>query len=183
MARKDVSRDQPGPAGAEVPPALMLAAFEGWNDAGNAASQAIDLLLDAWERAGKADAAERVIRRLGAENAHDPSLLADLGNRALWIERTNAALEMYLAALDREPDNLKALKGSGQIFAWNNDAQRAIRQFERYIRLHPNDYEVRYQLGELYFSGLREGDAFRQYRQALSLIDEARRRTGAAVRP
>ncbi len=63
MARKDVSRDQPGPAGAEVPPALMLAAFEGWNDAGNAASQAIDLLLDAWDA--------EVVHEVDPEDYHD----------------------------------------------------------------------------------------------------------------
>jgi len=35
----------------------------------------------------------------------------------------------------------------------------------------PHDYEVRYQIGELYFFQSREGDAFRQYRRVLSLID------------
>jgi hypothetical protein len=30
-------------------PPVMIAAFEGWNDAGNAATAVIDLLIDVWE--------------------------------------------------------------------------------------------------------------------------------------
>ncbi|QDB79122.1 PAC2 family protein [Georgenia sp. 311] len=34
--------------GAERTPAILLAAFEGWNDAGSAASQALELVAEAW---------------------------------------------------------------------------------------------------------------------------------------
>lgn len=47
----------------EVPPVLLLAAFEGWNDAGNAASQAIDILAEEWD----AD----VVHQVDPEDYHD----------------------------------------------------------------------------------------------------------------
>ena len=95
--------------------------------------------------------------------AGNPSLLAELGDRALWLDRTSAALKFYEAALRLEPKNLRALKGSGQIFAWNNNPDRAIERFEAYNRLNPDDFEVRYQLGELYFANQRRGAAFKEY--------------------
>ena len=67
------------------------------------------------------------------------------------------------------------MKGSGQIFAWNNDPEKAIARFEAYNRLNPHDLEVRYQLGELYFTNGREGDAFKQYKKSLALIKKAKR--------
>lgn len=48
MTDPDEVDEQPGAEDAHLPPALLLAAFEGWNDAGNAASQAIDILAEAW---------------------------------------------------------------------------------------------------------------------------------------
>ncbi|GAA4422385.1 filament polymerization regulator ParJ [Georgenia halophila] len=33
----------------ELPPAILLAAFEGWNDAGGAASQSVEIIADAWD--------------------------------------------------------------------------------------------------------------------------------------
>ena len=134
------------------------------------------MLASAYELAGKAGAAVQTLKRLAKENADSPKLLAEVGQRALWLNRMDAALGFFIAALKKDPKNLVALKGSGQILAWNNDPERAIARFKTYNRLSPNDYEVRYQLGELYFANGREGDAFKQYCKTLTLIKKAKRR-------
>ncbi|MFD1506839.1 PAC2 family protein [Georgenia yuyongxinii] len=47
----------------DVPPALLLAAFEGWNDAGSAATQALDVVADAWDA--------EVVHELDPQDFHD----------------------------------------------------------------------------------------------------------------
>jgi hypothetical protein len=47
----------------ELPPAMMIAAFEGWNDAGSAASNAVAVLAEAWNA--------REVRSLDPEPYHD----------------------------------------------------------------------------------------------------------------
>ena len=51
---------QPSP---DLPPALLLAAFEGWNDAGGAATQALEIIAEAWD----AD----VVHELDPQDFHD----------------------------------------------------------------------------------------------------------------
>lgn len=63
MTSPDRARERPDPRPSDEPAALMLAAFEGWNDAGNAASQAVDLLAQAWDA--------RVVHELDPEDYHD----------------------------------------------------------------------------------------------------------------
>ena len=133
------------------------------------------LLAAAYDAAGKRERALAVYERLARDHRDDPALLAELGDRALWLDRLPAALTFYEAALRLDPKNLRALKGSGQVYAWNNNPERAIERFEAYNRLEPDDFEVRYQLGELYFANERKGAAFREYRKSLGLIDRKRK--------
>ncbi|WP_240645939.1 PAC2 family protein [Georgenia sp. SYP-B2076] len=56
----DADEAQPSPG---APPALLLAAFEGWNDAGGAATQALEIIADAWD----AD----VVHELDPQDYHD----------------------------------------------------------------------------------------------------------------
>jgi len=133
------------------------------------------LLASAYEMTGKKEQALAVYRRLARAHQDNPDLLAEMGDRALWLDRLPAALGFYEAALRLDPKNLRALKGSGQIYAWNNNADRAIARFEAYNRLNPDDFEVRYQLGEIYFANQREGSAFREYRKTLRLLDQVKR--------
>ncbi|MFD1718066.1 PAC2 family protein [Georgenia deserti] len=53
----------PEPSGQELPPALLLAAFEGWNDAGAAASQSLELIAEAWDA--------EVVHELDPQDYHD----------------------------------------------------------------------------------------------------------------
>ena len=128
------------------------------------------MLAEAYVLLGMNNQAISLYKRLAKENPSDAKVLAGLGDRALWLKRTDIALKFYNAALKKDPKNLKALKGSAQIYAWNNDPDRAIERLEAYNRLNPNDYEVRYQLGELYFANQREGEAFSEFKKALRLI-------------
>ena len=132
------------------------------------------MLTSAYELLGQLDDVAAIYKQLAKENSNDADLLADLGNRAFWMQKTHMALEFYKSALRKDSKQLQALKGSAQIYAWNNDPERAIERFEDYNRLNPDDYEVRYQLGELYFTNGRKGDAFRQYRKALALMRQTK---------
>jgi proteasome assembly chaperone (PAC2) family protein len=51
------------PGGRDLPPALLLAAFEGWNDAGGAATQALEVIADAWDA--------EVVHELDPQDYHD----------------------------------------------------------------------------------------------------------------
>ena len=139
------------------------------------------ILAAAYEMTGKREQAMAVYTTLARSHQDDPALLAELGDRALWLNRYSAALTFYEAALKRDPKNLRALKGSGQIYAWNNDPKTAMARFEAYNRLNPDDFEVRYQLGELYFADQRQGPALKEYQKAMSLMD--RMRSGVNSQP
>jgi tetratricopeptide (TPR) repeat protein len=132
--------------------------------------EALLVLATAYQQAGRNDQSGRIFKQLAKDHAGDPTLLADLGSHALWAGRLDQALEFFLAALKKEPRNGKALKGSAQIYAWNNDAARAIAQFEAYNRLVPDDHEARFQLGELYTAHGRHAQAMGQYDKTLSII-------------
>jgi len=131
------------------------------------------VLASAYLQAGQSARADRMFRDLAREHAGDAVLIAEAGNQALWAKRLDLALEFYEKALARDPRNRIALKGSAQVYAWNNDARKAMARFEAYNRLVPDDHEVRYQLGELYYANGRTGDAMAQYDKALAIIRRA----------
>ncbi|WP_419658421.1 tetratricopeptide repeat domain protein [Desulfosarcina variabilis str. Montpellier] len=136
-------------------------------------------LVDAYMQTGRQAQALDLIQRLFDENRNDPVFLADLGQRAQWQQRLNLALLVYEAVLQKDPVNLKALKGSGQIYAWTHAPKPAIKALETYNRLYPHDYETQYLLGELYMAAHRDADAQKQYRKAMRLINSGRREDGA----
>ncbi len=134
------------------------------------------MLASSYELSGRVDSAARIYRQLAKENANDTEQLATLGNRALGLDKIDLARDIYEAVLKKDPRNLTALKGSAQTYAWNNDAERAIQRFEAYNKLNPYDFEVRYQLGELYFQNGRQGDAFMEYKKANELMKKVESR-------
>lgn len=58
-----MTTDRTGDEHGDLPPALMIAAFEGWNDAGSAASSSVDAVAQAWHA--------REVRTLDPEPYHD----------------------------------------------------------------------------------------------------------------
>lgn len=118
---------------------------------------------------------QQTMRRLRTDYQSDPERLSAIGDMAVLNKRLDFALECYAASLRVDPRNRAALKGQAQIHAWNNDAERAIKGFEQYRVHHPSDVEARYQLGELYFTTDRPGEASGEYKKTLSLIRQARK--------
>ncbi len=137
-------------------------------------------LVHAYHLMGKPQKALTMIHDLASAHSDDPDFLATLGNHALWMDQMSVALQLYERALRLDPKNLAALKGSAQIYAWNNDPQRAMARFEQYNRWNPLDFEVHYQLGELYYANGRRAAAYREYRKAKSLIRRVERMESAS---
>lgn len=133
------------------------------------------MLARAYELIGKNETAIRVYKRLAKENMGDPEFLARLGNQALWINYTDAALEFFEGALRIDSRNLMALKSSAQIWAGRNSIKRAIKLYVNYNKLKPDDYEAHFQLGELFFSQDQKTDAFKEYNRSLRLMKKSKR--------
>jgi tetratricopeptide (TPR) repeat protein len=100
----------------------------------------------------------------------DPVLLREIGRRALAFSRNDVSLAAWRRLLARNRNDPEALKRSGQILAWNNDARGAQAAFERFNRVKGGDYEVHFLLGELYTFARDEGRAREQYERALRLL-------------
>jgi len=138
-------------------------------------------LVRAYSQLNRQDSAQQLMRRLKGDYASSALRLAAIGDLAVQFKRMDFALECYAAALRIDPRNRAALKGQAQIYAWNNDADRAIKGFENYRVQHPSDIEARYQLGELYHATDRTGEASGEYKKTLNLIRQARKAKAAAV--
>jgi tetratricopeptide (TPR) repeat protein len=130
------------------------------------------LLAAAWEKTGRPEKVGPILKRLSLENRDDSAFLAEIGDRAFWIGRNDLALRFYAKTLEKDSRNPAALRGSGRIYAMNNDVKRAIHHFEAYNRLCPDDVAVRYELGDLYHVSGRAGAAQREYSRVLGLIRE-----------
>ncbi len=138
------------------------------------------LLVQAYTLQHREDKAQQTMHRLKTDYENDPVRLSAIGDMAVMTKRLDLAMDCYAAALRLDPRNRGALKGQAEIYAWNNDAERAILGFEHYRVQHPSDVDARYQLGELYFTTDRQGEAEGEYKKTLSLIRQARRARAAA---
>lgn len=171
VAQHNLDRKQPQKA------LMVLARFEKMKpmpwDAG-------ELLVQAYTQLNRQELTRQTMRRLMDDYESDSERLAAIGDMAVLNKRLDFAMDCYAASLRVDPRNRAALKGQAQIHAWNNDAERAIKGFERYRVEYPKDIEARYQLGELYFTTNREGDASGEYKKTLSLIRQARMARAAA---
>jgi tetratricopeptide (TPR) repeat protein len=97
-------------------------------------------------------------------------VLRQVGRRGLALGRPDVALRAYRAILDQRPDDPEALKRVGQILAWNNDPRGARGFLERFNRVQGGDFEVDFQLGEIYTFERDPGRARAQFDRALRLI-------------
>ena len=129
----------------------------------------------AYELTGKNETALRVYKRLAKENLGDADFLARLGNHAMWINCEDVALDFFETALRKDSKNLVALKSSAQIYAGRNSINRAIKLYVNYNKLKPDDYEIHFQLGELFFAQERKTDAFKEYERSLRLMKKSKR--------
>ncbi|MDP3425762.1 MAG: tetratricopeptide repeat protein, partial [Humidesulfovibrio sp.] len=171
VAQHNLDRKQPQKALA------VLARFENMRpipwDAGA-------LLVHTYTLLNRLEMTQQAMRRLKDDYESDPERLSAIGDMAVMNKRLDFALDCYAASLRVDPRNRAALKGLAQIHAWNNDAGRAIKGFESYRVQYPSDIEARYQLGELYFTTDRAGEASGEYKKTLNLIRQARKARAAA---
>ena len=133
------------------------------------------LLAQAYQQKGQHASAIQIYEQLAILYQDDSQLLAKIGNQILWIQNQDMALSFFRKSLARDANNLDALKGSAQIYAWKNDSDKAVRFFHRYLKFKPDDYEVRYQLAELFYAKGQKQDAFKHYQKALALINRQKK--------
>lgn len=100
----------------------------------------------------------------------DVPVLRNLARRALAAGKNDLTLRAYRAILAQRPDDPEALKRTGQVLAWTGDAEGARRALERFNRLKGGDYEVHYQLGELYTAARDDAAARSEYERTLRLL-------------
>lgn len=128
------------------------------------------LLATAMLQAGRFAEGTAIYRQLAQEHRSDPIFLADAGDQTMFVGDLQMALEFYKQSLEIQPDNLRALRGSGMIYAQTGNTQQAIRDFRRYNRLRPDDPEVRFQLGELLDVNNQKAQADKEYKKTLRLL-------------
>lgn len=97
-------------------------------------------------------------------------------------ENLKKARSLLLEVIEREPLNVRAHARLGIVFFYDNEPERALRSYETALALNPNDYNTRYNLGELYRTVLNDNaKALEQYVLALKekpLHTEANFRAG-----
>jgi len=133
------------------------------------------LLAQAFQLKGQNAKSIHIYKQLAQQYQDDPNLLCKMGNQILWMQNQEIALSFFKKALSNDPNNLDALKGSAQIYAWKNDSIKAIQYFKKYLNHNPDDYEARYQLAELFYAKGQKQYAFKHYQKALTLIDRQKK--------
>jgi predicted Zn-dependent protease len=133
------------------------------------------MLAAAYEYSDKREYAIGVYKRLAKENMEDTNFLAKLGNHAMWLNYSDIALNFFEEVLRKNSKNLLALKGSAQIYAGQNNHERAIKRLAYYNRLNPDDYEAHFRLGEIFFANEQKTDAFKEYKKSFKLINKLQR--------
>ena len=121
------------------------------------------------------DEVRQVIRRMADSVTGKPDdlqawkELAHVQYRAGQIEPgyLSDAASSYGHVLERDPQDLDALRFLGNIAFDRDDPQRAIEYYQRYLTLKPDDPTVRTDLGTMYFTA-HDGDAaIKSYQAAL----------------
>jgi tetratricopeptide (TPR) repeat protein len=133
------------------------------------------LLAQAFQQKGRHARSIQIYKQLARQYQDDSQLLGKMGNQILWMQNQEMALSFFKKALAQDSKNLDALKGCAQIYAWKNQYKKAVLNFNRYLKINPDDYEVRYQLAELLYAKGQKQNAFKHYQKALSLIDRQKK--------
>jgi predicted Zn-dependent protease len=134
------------------------------------------LLAQAFQQKGQNAKSIQIYKQLAQQYQDDPILLSKMGNQIMWMQNQDVAISFFKKALIQNPNNLDALKGSAQIYAYTNHPEKAIQFYNRYLKLNSDDYEVRYQLAELFYARGQKQNAFKHYQKALTLIDQHKKK-------
>jgi tetratricopeptide (TPR) repeat protein len=104
---------------------------------------------------------------LGSQDSLDETLAE--AQTALADGRHDEAIQLFMEALDEDPDNVEALKGIGQAYEEQEDWPRAAVWYEKWTQVAPDDAEARVKLGSAYYEQERYEDALAQLSQATAL--------------
>lgn len=83
-------------------------------------------------------------------------------------EYLSGAMSSYEHILEREPNNLEALRGLGNIAFDQEQPQKAIEYYEKYLALEPKDPSVRTDMGTMYLSAKDTLKAIEAYQQVVA---------------
>lgn len=78
------------------------------------------------------------------------------------------AVATFSHVVEKDPNNLKALRSLGNLLYDSNQADRAIAFFERYLALRPNDSEVQTDMATMYLGKKDVAKAIALYQQVLA---------------
>lgn len=108
-------------------------------------------------------AADALGQALGASNGNVEA--------SYWLERTYQALgaEAYAKLEDGFPDSWRIHQLRAEGFAFRQDLDNAINEYQAALQLRPNDAELHDALGQLYLDNHSDADAQRELEAALAL--------------
>lgn len=108
-------------------------------------------------------AADALGQALGASNGNVEA--------SYWLERTYQALgaEAYAKLEDGFPDSWRIHQLRAEGFAFRQDLDNAINEYQAALQLRPNDAELHDALGQLYLDNHSDADAQRELEAALEL--------------
>ncbi len=121
-----------------------------------------------------------IVEKAAAEKmaVYEIDRLLDEGQRALSNRLPKKALQKFLAVLDREPDNAKALYFSGVIYIKSGELDKGIARIEKSLTLEPANLRLRFSYGHLLEDTDMLAEAIEQYQHVLDKIPpEADERT------
>ena len=141
------------------------------------------MLIEAYSQVHNHKGAGLIIKKMAGKYSRETKFMARLGQQAQWNQQLPLALEIYGDVLKKDADNLTALKGSGQIYAWTGKIDKALVTLKTYNRLFQNDYETWYLLGEVYLGKQQNAQAKKAFKKAKRLIDAAGGKAKPSGRP
>jgi tetratricopeptide (TPR) repeat protein len=114
----------------------------------------------------------QALKQKAEQNPNDLALWDEFGDvafRAALLDPTfyEAAARAYTHVLKRDPDNLGALRGIGNVNYDRHHYDEATAAYEHYLKQKPDDPAVRTDLGTLYLYTGNADQAVRQYDRAL----------------
>ena len=95
--------------------------------------------------------------------------LAEVQYRAGQLEHEylTQAAESYRHVVDREPDNLDAIRALGNIAFDQQQPGVAVELYQRYLKQKPDDLDVQTDLGTMYLAAGKSDQAIQQYESVL----------------
>jgi tetratricopeptide (TPR) repeat protein len=115
---------------------------------------------------------EKAIKHYMAALQIDPNLVEannNLGIALMQEGKIEAAIQQFQKALDLKPDFTKAENNLKRAQAIQKELETEISQLQEFLKNNPNNVELHFQLGNLYFRKGDQRQATKYYKNALQL--------------